>query len=136
MKSYQLTLLLSPVLNEEELAQTIQKATSVVQELGGIIEKQDMPKRIALGASIQKQGEAHVCTVSFAVEEQSIPQLQQSLKRVPALLRCMVQEAKKIAAKRVPAMHKMAPARPIEEPKVAPEEIDKKLEEIFKQTPL
>jgi hypothetical protein len=114
MRNYELILYLS---QESQAANGLSGAAAIVQEHGGIISKEDMQRD-------------HVGIVRFTMQPEKIADLKQSLAGFRHML--LVKPQRKI--KEMPTIAKPALAA-AEEPveKVEIGEIDKKLEEIFKE---
>ena len=146
MRNYELTLILSANLAEEQVNNTIQKIASFLQEKGGILGNQDIKGKKPLLAPISKQVEGYVVVLKFTIGSEHITELEAQLKENEEVLRHMLliapQYMKKVLAPRIatPVAASTVEAKPaapvtVEEPvtEAGKETIDKKLEEIFNE---
>ncbi|MDO8577393.1 MAG: 30S ribosomal protein S6 [Candidatus Wildermuthbacteria bacterium] len=131
MNTYQLTTLVNPEVQEDSLNAVFGKIAEAVQKLGGIVEQQDMRKKIQLAYPIQKQREAYRGLLTFAMDPKEVEAFQKLVKGQKEILRFLLIVAPKIKVE-IPTLAK-ASAKPVEEEKMSIEDIDKKLEEIFKE---
>ena len=135
MRNYELTLLLKIDLTTSQLQEFLGEIASMLQDEGALIISQDSKGRRTLPSHIQKHSEAELAVVKFTLDPQKLLGVNKNLKDKESILRFalltyMPQKAKEpTIAKTVatPVAHK-----PTEEEKVEIGEIDKKLEEIFK----
>lgn len=135
MNNYQLTILITPEVQEDSLNAVLGKIGDTVQKTGGIIAQQEIQKRITLGYPIKQQHEAFQAIVRFAMDPRQVEALQKTVQSQKEVLRCMLSVAR-IQKVEVPTLAKAHPPAggPIaEEEKMSIEDIDKKLEEIFKE---
>ncbi len=148
MRFYELTLLISPEISEEESSKLFQKAADFIdQEQGALINKTGLTRQ-KLGYSLNKKNEAFSGTLNFQTKPQNLEKLEKMLKSEKAILRFMIlsrpspEKIKKMAARMRP--RRRTPVRAIEtEKETAPRpsdlqkadisEIDKKIEEILKE---
>ena len=79
MNTYQLTILVSPEVQEDSLSAVLGKITEAVQKLGGIVEQQDMQKKIQLAYPIQRQSEAYRSLLTFAMDPKEVEAFQNLL---------------------------------------------------------
>lgn len=136
MKDYELTLVIQSSATEEALNSLLQNLTALIQEKEGILEKQDVRKNVSLPAGIQKQNAASVAVLKFKAREEAIEPLEKKTKEEKIVLRAMVTKFQKPKAVRVPSFSPLkhpAQAQAEEGQKMSAEEIDKQLEEIFKE---
>lgn len=132
MNNYQLTILITPEVQEDSLNAVLGKIGDTVQKTGGIIAQQEIQKRINLGYPIKQQHEAFQAIVRFAIDPRQVEALQKTVQSQKEVLRCMLSVAR-VQKVEAPTLAK-APLKPIaEEEKMSIEDIDKKLEEIFKE---
>jgi len=135
MRNYELTLLFKTDLTESELQELLGKIASMLQDEGALIISQDSKGKRVLGAPIKKHSEAELAVVKFALDPQKLEGIEKSLRAKESILRFTLlsytpQKAKeRTIAKTVatPVTHEVT-----EEEKVEIGDIDKKLEEIFK----
>ena len=131
MNTYQLTILVSPEVQEDSLSAVLGRISEAVQKLGGIVEQQDMQKKIQLAYPIQKQSEAYRSLLTFAMDPKEVETFQKLVQEQKEVLRSLLIVAPKVKVK-IPTLAK-ASTKPVEEEKMSIEDIDKKLEEIFKE---
>lgn len=130
MKTYDITLLLSSELTEEQANTTFQEELSSLQEQGGILHKQEIKGKRRLAYPIKNQRNAHLAQVSVSCSPEAIQATRDTIKNHAHVLRFLVAVANRPDP---------APRARRESPKEAPRErveiadIDKKLEEIFKE---
>ena len=132
MKNYELTYLISADLLEEEVKSLGEKIVSQIQEIGGILnETVSLPIKKSLAFPIKKEGSAHLATLSFQLYPEKLPDLEKGLKTESNILRYL------ILGKKIPKEVITIPAkkpRKIVKPKAELKEIEKKLEEILKES--
>lgn len=134
MKNYELILILSPLLTEEETNDLIGTLVSFLQEQGGLLSNQGIGKRAKLAYPIKKQNEGSVTTLSFTFSPDKIASLETRLKENTSILRYMLLNKIIKASTIKPAAPQLAPTRRDETlVKADAKEIDEKLEEIFKE---
>jgi ribosomal protein S6 len=134
MRNYELTLLLKTDLTESELQEFLGEVASVLQDSGALIMSQDTKGKRRLPAAVKKQHEAELAVLKFALDPSKLGNVESNLKTKENILRfSLLSYTPKKAQERVIAKV----AAPLsqeatEEEKVELEDIDKKLEEIFK----
>ncbi|MBI2113163.1 MAG: 30S ribosomal protein S6 [Candidatus Wildermuthbacteria bacterium] len=133
MKDYELTLISQTNLPEEAFQGLLQALSSWIQSKEGIVEKQDSRRNIPLLSPIQKHPTGNMVVLKFKMNEEAAPELEKRVKEEKSVLRSMLTKFRKPKAQRVPTFRKQAQAAPLTEPKLSPEEIDKELEQIFKE---
>ncbi len=122
MKNYELTLILKPELDGEALNKTIQTVAAFIQEKGGFLEKQELRGK-------QRQGILAVLAFSLGAEE--IESIQKRIKEEKQIFRSMLIIAPKKRTQ-TPTIQTAPKIVSQEQPRMSVEDIDKKLEEIFK----
>jgi len=135
MRNYELTLLLKADLMESELQELLGEIAFILQDEGALIMSQDSKGRRALPVPLKKHSEAELAVVKFALDPQKLESVGKNLRTKENILRFTLlfyapQRAKeRTIAKTIatPIIHE-----PTEEEKVEIGDIDKKLEEIFK----
>ena len=136
MRNYELTLLFSPILSEEEVNNTVQQIAATIQDKGGMLGRQDVKGKKPLLAPIKRHKEAYLGILGFSLSEDQALQIEKVLEERNGLLRSMLLYVPARKKPAVPHFAKVAAERipePIaEQPKVETEDIDKQLEEIFK----
>ena len=135
MRNYELTLLVKADSTEAKLKELLGEITSILQDAGALLMGQESKGKRSLGSPIQKHHEAELAVIKFTLDPQKLVEIEKGLKAKDAILRFALllymprKSEKRIAARSVavPAISE-AP----EQQKVEIEDIDKKLEEIFK----
>lgn len=142
MRNYELTLVFSGNLKTEQLIQALEDIVSLIQGKGGILLNQAIQGKRALLSPIKTQREGNLAELKFTIETSSMGELAKRLKENPKILRflCVISVSKKAKGKTPHLTPSIGPIpaalkEPIgEETKMIDlGEIDKKLEEIFKQ---
>lgn len=136
MKDYELTLIVPHDTTEDALHAFLQDLSTWIQGKEGIVEKQDIKKNVALLSPIQKHTLAYVATFKFKAQEPMIEELQKKVKDEKLVIRAMVTKFHKQKAVRIPSFSPLkSSSTPVakEAQKMTTEEIDKQLEEIFKE---
>lgn len=137
MKFYQLTYLISPNLTKEDLKKIETGIITFLQEQGGILDKINSPVEKKLGYLIKKQNVAFLTILNFYLEQGKILQLEEKLKSEPEILRYLIllKNKTKVRSSRK-EFHQLADKKPKkkQKEKVELKEIEKKLEEIFKES--
>lgn len=143
MKNYEIDIIVSPDLSEEEAKLTKEKVSSFILEAGGTLTEAKDPLRTRTGYAIAKKREAYLVEFSFTLEPEKLKDLQTRIKEEKQILRFMVLNKKiekEPPAERRPrpiltesAAEEEAPRETVKnEKKVELEEIEEKLEEILK----
>lgn len=152
MRNYELTLILDPNLGTEQLTQSLESIVSFVQGKGGILLNQDVKGKKALLATIKNHKEGIVAVLKFTMDASHIGDTEKHLKENTKVLRflCLIVRSRKAKDKiphLVPFLKSSAPTpreqvfgyedhaqrEETEVKSINLGEIDKKLEEIFKQ---
>ena len=152
MKNYELTLIFKSDLGSEQLTQAIESVVSLLQGRGGILLSQDIKGKKALLAPIKNHKEGIVMVLKFTMDASRMQDLEKYLKENIQILRflCLISISRKSKDKTPHLVPSLGSAlqKPREqafgsetqarrgEPEAKPidlGEIDKKLEEIFKQ---
>ena len=136
MRNYELTLIFSPLLAEQEANDRFQRLVSFVQDQGGILENQRILGKRPLLAPIQKSKEGYLAAISCSVNEEKLPVLEKECAAQEHLLRFMItkQQKRKAKAASSPAPVRAREQEQQQEEKVDLADIDQKLEEIFKES--
>ena len=130
MRFYELTYLISPELNPQELKDFSQKVDSLISKFGKVI-KSEQPKKIKLAYPIQKKEEAFLTTFEFEAEPEKADNLKKELQNESKIMRFLLIKKKKIEK----AKKELKPKKEKPEPekKVELKEIEEKLERILKE---
>ncbi|MCH8048964.1 30S ribosomal protein S6 [Patescibacteria group bacterium] len=135
MRNYELTLLLKADLMESELQGLLGEIASMLQDESALIISQDSKGKRALLAPVNKHSEAQLAVIKFTADPQKIESINKNLKTKENVLRfTLLSYIPQRAKERIIAKTPAAPAakETTEEKKVEIGDIDKKLEEIFK----
>ncbi len=136
MRNYDLTLVFSPLLAEGEANDIFQRFVSFVQEQGGILGDQRLLGKKPLLAPIRGAKEGYLAIVTFSLGEEKLPSLVKECKENAQVLRFFIlKQVKKTKKARVTPVSTPTPilAEEKKEEKIDLNDIDKKLEEIFKE---
>ena len=135
MRNYDLTLIFSPLLAPEEANDLFQQFVSFVQEQGGILGDQRLLGKKPLLAPIRHVKEGYLAVITFSLNEEKLSSLEKKCKETQQILRFfIVKQAKRVIKKaRVALTPEIALASvQKKEGKIDLQDIDQKLEEIFK----
>lgn len=146
-KTYQLTYLAKPELNQEDLRQLASRIQALFEaEKMTRFNQAKAARRLILGKPIKKGAEASLINISFQALPDQLANLQKGLKKIPSLLRFIILTQKpEKQGKSLPSIQKQKalpgqgiPKEPatssVQKPqKVDWEEIEKKLDEILGQ---
>ena len=152
MRNYELTLVFSEDLKADQLTQEQENIISFVQGKGGILLNQEIRGKRALLSPIKTQKEGNLAALKFTIDPSHIEELEKYLKEDQKILRflCVVSVSRKVKEKtphlfepepqsrRLTPQIGSIPAMPKEQTEGKTKiidlgDIDKKLEEIFKQ---
>ncbi len=145
MKLYELTLILTPDLSEEEGKLFQKKIQSFIQEEDGILTDSRNPLKRKLGYPIKKKEEAFLVTLNFNLAPEKLGNLEKKLRSENQILRYLILTKKRpktspAGGKKLPVSPKILPfeiykdkriVKPPKEKKVELKEIEKKLEEML-----
>jgi len=135
MRNYELTLILKANLGESELQGLLGEIASMLQDEGALIMTQDSKGKRSLLAPIKKHSEAELAVIKFTLDPQKIENVNKNLKEKKNVLRfTLLSYTPQKAKERTMPKTLAAPVvkETTEEEKVELGDIDKKLEEIFK----
>lgn len=142
MRNYELTLIFTATLTSEQLTQAQDDVISFIQGTGGILLSQDIQGRKALLAPIKNNKEGLVSVLKFTMDSSHIQNLEKNLKENARIIRflCLISISRKVKNKTphlTPSLMSTTQTpreqRETETKTIDLGEIDKKLEEIFKQ---
>ncbi|MCJ7786687.1 30S ribosomal protein S6 [Patescibacteria group bacterium] len=145
MKLYELTLILTPDLSEEEGKLFQKKIQSFIQEEDGILTDSRNPLKRKLGYPIKKKVEAFLVTLNFNLAPEKLGNLEKKLRSENQILRYLILTKQRpkispVEGKKLPVSPKILPSetyndkkivKPPKEKKVELKEIEKKLEEML-----
>ena len=147
MRNYEVSLIFSPQIEERGVNDLFQQLLSSVQENGGILHGQKMLGKSTLLSPIQRHKEGYAASVSFAINQEKLSELEKKLKEESQILRFLLIQPKRrtvapqkeissskvkdrVVGKQEVALEPAAAEQ--KEEKIDLKDIDKKLEEIFK----
>lgn len=144
MKLYELTLILTPDLSEEEGKLFQKKIQSFIQEEDGILTDSRNPLKRKLGYPIKNKEEALLVTLNFNLAPEKLGNLEKKLRSENQILRYLILTTKRpkispAGGKKMPFSPKILPSETYKdkkivkpkEKKVELKEIEKKLEEML-----
>jgi small subunit ribosomal protein S6 len=129
MKSYQLTYLISPRLNEEELKKIEEKLNSAIKEEGGILKNSQILGRKKLTSKIKKEEEAIFVNLDFDLNPEKIENLKKKINSESKILRSVI-----ILKKGKERKVKVPRVKKIKKEKVELSKIEEKLKEILNES--
>jgi len=134
VKNYELTYLISPDFDEEEIKSLQEKINSSIKEEGGILKETSLINKINLPRPIKNFNQVRLSTLNFQLEAGKIGALEKKLKAESSVLRFLI--FSKTLPKKLPEIAVKGPKKVFEpkEKKVELKEIEKKLEEILEET--
>lgn len=135
MRNYELTLLFKADAAEGRAQGLLAEIASMLQDHGAIVISQDAKGKRALPVPIQKQTAAELAVLRFNLDPAKVEDVEKNLKTKDALVRFTLlsylpRKARELSIARPAAAPLSRQAQ--EEQKVELQDIDKKLEEIFK----
>ena len=90
MRNYELALIASPELTEEQLNDNTQEFISWLQDQGGIFINQDMQGRRVLPSLIKEKNQGFLVSLHFALDPEKIQEVTKKVKETPYILRSML----------------------------------------------
>ena len=141
MRNYELTLVFSGGLTSEQCTPALEGIVSLIQGKGGILLNQEIRGKRALLSPINTQKEGNLAGLKFTIDPVNIGEVEKYLKEDKKILRflCLVSVLRKVKGKTPHLVPSIGyPAMPQASTQEATGsidlgDIDKKLEEIFKQ---
>ncbi|MBI2577728.1 MAG: 30S ribosomal protein S6 [Candidatus Wildermuthbacteria bacterium] len=147
MRNYQHTLILSPLLTEDEVSAQTGRLVSFIQEQGGILEKQAITGRRPLAHPLGKHNEGYVVMLQFLANPEKQLTINKKLKEEDDVLRFLplVFTPRKERPKKIRTVAQQGAVEPASQQdqtteakeeageRITIEAIDKKLDEIFKE---
>ncbi len=135
-RKYELTVLISPDLIEEEAFEIQKQLTSFIQEKEGEIIGSSNPSKRLLGYEIKNNIEAYIAEIRFSFDPKLIAELERKIKEKKEIIRHMVliKEPETKKRERRSASLKPAAVKPSDQTKkFALGDIDKKIDEILNE---
>ncbi len=139
MKKYELTYLVSPELNDDEIVSIQEEINSIIEKDGEILNKGFGPIKKELASEIEGKRRAFLISVLFNADPEKINVLEKHLKETKDVIRHIFLAKRKKERERKKRSESPAPAtedvatkdEEIPAKKVDIKEIDKKIEEIL-----
>ena len=145
MRNYEISVLVSAALSEEEARAFVEKIASLIKEANNSPVEIRSFSKIRLGYLLKKQREAYFAAISFSAETENLKALKEKLTEESQVLRYQIM-VKKPQKEVIPQKTFVAPAAVTEQPiletiketpkvekKVELKEIEEKLEEILNE---
>lgn len=135
MRNYELTVLLKTGPAESELQELLGEIASLLQNEGALIVSQESKGKRFLKTPVKKQQEAELAVLKFTLDPAKLEGTTKNLKEKESILRFILLTYLPRKAKELTRAKTMAPPanqEEQEEQRVELGDIDKKLEEIFK----
>ncbi|TSC53899.1 MAG: 30S ribosomal protein S6 [Parcubacteria group bacterium LiPW_39] len=140
---YELTYILTPLLEKVDLGAAVEKVRGFINGLGGEAKKEEISEKKKLAYPIKKQLYGFYVVSKFQLEPEKIEELEKRLRLENDILRFLILIQKEISLRQLktkiikPKRPALTPGETIKaEPKAARvkiEELDKKLEELLKE---
>jgi ribosomal protein S6 len=138
MRNYELTLLLGATLTEAELQAALGETAGILQDQGALIMTQGVVGKRFLPAAVKKHQEVHLVLFRFNLDPGKVEVLEKNLRDNQRILRHSLlsylpkKTKEPVMAKAAPLLDSQQTEPQTEESKADLKDIDKKLEEIFK----
>ena len=134
MKLYELTLLISPEISEQELTALQEKLAGAIGETGGSVLEKSRPTRKQLPSPVKKKMQAFLLSFNCSLDQANLENLKQKLDQESQIIRYTILAKPPISMKRKPSREEsFILAKREEKKKVEIGQIEKKLEEILGQ---
>lgn len=132
MQRYELTYLISDEIPEEEVKSLQNKVTSLIQEEGGFLDKENVFLRRKLAYPIKGRTQAYLTVSDFQLNPEKLADFEKKLKETAQIIRYLILIKKSPRPMKIsPRVRK--PKEVTEEKKVELKEIEQKLEEILNE---
>src|SRR3989344_3179134 len=140
-KTYEINYLMTPLLPEEKVTEETAVLRKVIEDSKGIVVGEDQPKTQKLSYSIKKFDSGYYGWFKFSAGAESLDNIKNGFNKNEKILRALVTEAGKENIAQFAPRYGAAMPKPegeslekAEKVKIKPEQIDKKLEEILKES--
>ena len=134
--NYELTILVSPELNQEEAEDFLKKIDSSILGIGEVL-RSEKPKKINLSYLIKNRDKAFLTVTEFKTEPAQIETLKSQLEKEKDILRFLLirkrETQKKIKRRKIKKEEQLKTKPLKEKKKVELDQIEEKLEEILKE---
>lgn len=133
MNNYEITYLISPELNQEQIEETCKNIVSCIQNQDGVLsEEQIKPVKKILGHSINNQDTAYAGSLIFSAPPEKIGLIMEKLKQNDKILRNMLVSKPLKEKLNFKKTRKKFTRDNSKKQKIELKEIDRKIEEILK----
>ena len=140
-KTYEINYLMTPLLPEDKVAEETAVLRKIIEDNKGFVVGEDQPKTQKLSYPIKKFDSAYYGWFKFSAGAESVDNIKNGFNKNEKILRALVTEAGKeniaqFAPRYGAAMPKSEAVslEKAEKVEIKPEQIDKKLEEILKES--
>ena len=140
-KIYEINYLMTPLIPEDKVAEETAVLRKIIEDNKGFVVGEDQPKTKKLSYPIKKFDSAYCGWFKFSAGAESVDNIKNGFNKNEKILRALVTEAGKENAVQSAPRHSVVAAKPegssletSEKVKINPEQIDKKLEEILKES--
>ena len=140
-KTYEINYLMTPLLPEEKVTEETAVLRKVIEDSKGFVVGEDQPKTQKLSYSIKKFDSAYYGWFKFSAGAESLDNIKNGFNKNEKILRALVTEAGKENIAQFAPRYGAAMPKPEGESsekagkvEIKPEQIDKKLEEILKES--
>ncbi len=136
-QNYELAYIISSKISEEQAQEISRKINDLIQSKNGIVSESQLPKKIALGYPIKKEVFAWFQITYFNFDTLVLSELEKIFKEEKDILRYLILKVKKPRIKkpaRTPRKPLLVSKENKSSPKVELGEIEKKLDEILKDS--
>ena len=136
MPNYDWTLIIDPLMEEEQARTQLTQASSVIQEEGGVVQNQELLGKRELPSMVAKRREAYLARIEATLNQERVESVAKKLKEQTPILRFMttIKHAYQAMPQKRRSLHRTVvkqPAQPRE--KMDVQEIDKKIEEFLEK---
>ena len=140
-KIYEINYLITPLVPEDKVVEEIAVFRKIIEDNKGFVVGEDQAKMQKLSYSIKKFDSAYYGWFKFSAGAESIDNIKNGFNKNENILRALITEAGKENVAQFAPRHGVGAAKservssePTEKVEIKPEQIDKKLEEILKES--
>ena len=140
-KIYEINYLMTPLIPEDKVAEETAVFRKIIEDNNGFVVGEDQPKMQRLSYAIKKFDNAYYGWFKFSVGTEFVDNIKSNFNKNEKILRALVTEAGKENSAQFAPRYGAAMPKPegassekAEKVEIKPEQIDKKLEEILKES--
>ena len=140
-KTYEINYLITPLIPEDKVAEEAAVLRKIIEDNKGFVVGEDQPKTQKLSYPIKKFDSAYYGWFKFSAGAESVDNIKNGFNKNEKILRALVTEAGKENIAQFAPRYGAATAKSedlssekAEKVEIKPEQIDKKLEEILKES--